>query len=66
MTFLKCSISGNKYGEATDDDKEIVQQVASGTENLVPRSLSTTGSSVSNFVGCDSTVDSCALIATKN
>ncbi len=65
MTFLKCSISGNKYGEATDDDKEIEQQVASGTENLVQR-LHSTGSSVSNFVGCDSTFDSCALTATEN
>lgn len=59
MTFLKCSISGNKYGEATDDDKEIVQQVASG-ENLVERSNSAS-SSVSDFVSCGSTVESCAL-----
>ena len=35
MTFLKCSIKGVKYGEETDDDKEIDQLVATGAEEHV-------------------------------
>ena len=44
MTFLKCSIKGVKYGEETDDDKEIDQLVATGVEEPVKSSNGSTSS----------------------